>query len=298
MPASIEFNGLTLVSTFQPIYNVRETRAEGYEGLVRASRADGTPVNSGDLFDSLDESELISLDRTCRTLHLRNFAAVDPGDRMLYLNMHPVAAVADATQAKEVRSRIGYFGLTPERVCIEILEGSCADEGLLVEAADAYRSMGFKLAMDDFGVERSNFDRVAAIGPDLVKIDRSILADAVGNVKARRMLPAVVGLLHEAGSKVVIEGIEDASEALLAIESGADYLQGFYFAPPGVKLHNDALTDRMLAELTRVRRPVIELAPESVNEASSLSAVARLLKSARSLSIAERFTVLKKTGSD
>ena len=94
------------------------------------------------------------------------------------------------------------------------------------------------------------------------------------------MLPAVIEiLLHEAGAKVVIEGIEDATEALLAIESGADFLQGFYFATPGATLHDDALTERILRELVRMRPP-----PAPADDAgtpASASAVARLLKSAR-----------------
>jgi EAL domain-containing protein (putative c-di-GMP-specific phosphodiesterase class I) len=171
---------------------------------------------------------------------------------MLYLNVNPVAAVLEAENVRSVRSRIGFFGLTPERVCIEILEGACADEGRLVDAIAAYREMGIAIAMDDFGVERSNFDRVAALRPDYVKLDRSLLTDAVGDKKARQMLPCVVTILHATGTQVVIEGIETASEALVAIEAGADYLQGFYFAAPAATLHDDALTERILRELIRL----------------------------------------------
>jgi len=292
VPASIAFNGYTLVSAFQPIYSVRDGRASGYEGLARASGPEGQTLRPNQLFEGLDAAQIISLDRTCRTLHLRSFASLDPGDRMLYLNIHPVAAIADAELARQLRNRIAYFGLTPARVCMEILEGSCADEGLLAEAVAAFRDMGLSIAMDDFGVARSNFDRVAALRPDLVKIDRSILADAVGDVKARRMLPSVVEILHETGAKVVIEGIEDASAAMLAIESDADYLQGYYFATPSAELHDDALTQRIFAEM--IRMPGAKLAQSGPAAAAAAEtsapagALARLLKSARSLSFSAR----------
>jgi EAL domain-containing protein (putative c-di-GMP-specific phosphodiesterase class I) len=113
--------------------------------------------------------------------------------------------------------------------------------------------MGASIAMDDFGIGRSNFDRIVSLRPDLVKIDRSVLIDAVGDVKARRMLPAVIELLHEAGAEVAIEGIETASEALIAMEAGADHLQGYYFAKPAAVLPEESFTKRILAELLRMR---------------------------------------------
>ncbi|QJR09076.1 hypothetical protein DSM104443_00112 [Usitatibacter rugosus] len=255
MPPSIAFNEHQLTSVFQPIYAVAQGELAGYEGLLRASAAPGRMIRINALIAGLNDAEIVSLDRTARTLHLRTFASVDPGTKTLFLNLHPVAALAEAGSAKAMRGRVGYFGLQPSRICFEILEGACADEGLLVDAVAACREMGFAVAMDDFGVERSNFDRVAALRPDYVKLDRTVLANAMGDAKARRVLPSLIDILHAAGSRVVVEGIEDSAGALIAIESGADYLQGFYFAPPSAQLHDDELTGRILRELLRMRGP-------------------------------------------
>ena len=262
MPPTIAFNGHTLSSAFQPIYDVHESRLAGYEGLLRAVDGPGRSVRANDLLDGLDTAEIVSIDRTARTLHLRSFASVDPGNSTLFLNVHPAAAVADAEAAIAVRNRIGYFGLTPARVCYEILENTCEDEGLLVDAVAAYREMGLAIAMDDFGVARSNFDRVASLRPDYVKLDRTILARAVGDSKARRMLPSLIDMLHGMGARVVVEGIEDSAGALLAIEAGADMLQGYYFAAPSAHIgDDDALVGRLLDELVRMRGPAPKCLP-------------------------------------
>ena len=247
------FNGYTLSSAFQPIYCARDKRTYGFEALLRALAPAGGDVRPGELFKGLDVSEAVSLDRASRTLHLRSFASVDPGNGMLFLNIHPATALIDGAQAIALRNRVRYFGLTPQRVCLEILESECGDEKALVDAVSAFREVGFTLAIDDFGAERSNFDRVAALAPDLVKINRAMLADSVGQTRARRKLPLAISLVHEAGSRVVVEGIESAPDALLAMEAGADYMQGFFFSRPGPGLHDDAFTARMLAELGRVQ---------------------------------------------
>ena len=251
---TVQWQGLTLRTHFQPIYSIRHGTCFGYEALVRAADMEGVALRPDLLFESsFATGDGVLLDWICRALHLRSFATVDPGDRTLFINVHPESAIGDAGGARGFADLIRYYGVAPKRVCVEILESSCADEGLLREAVAAYRRMGATIAMDDFGTGRSNFDRIVALRPDVVKIDRSVLNQAVGDEKARRMLPAVVELLHEAGAQVAIEGVESASEALIAIDSGADHLQGFYLAAPSSVLPDETLTRRILAELLRMR---------------------------------------------
>jgi EAL domain-containing protein (putative c-di-GMP-specific phosphodiesterase class I) len=251
---SLHWQGVTLASHFQPIYSVREAGCIGFEALIRAHDAHGDAVRPERLFAQVyADGDGILLDWICRAMHLRKFATVDPGDRKLFINVNPEAAVKDARNVRDFAELVRFYGLAPDRVCVEILEGACADEGLLREAVAAYRALGASIAMDDFGVGRSNFDRIVALRPDVVKIDRSVLTAAVGDRKARLMLPSIIELLHEAGAEVAIEGVESGNEALLAMDSGADLLQGFHFAAPSATLPDDSLTQRILAELLRMR---------------------------------------------
>jgi EAL domain-containing protein (putative c-di-GMP-specific phosphodiesterase class I) len=252
--SSLHWQGYTLSSHFQPIYSVREAGCVGFEALIRINDGQGNPQRPDKLFaQAFEEGDGVLLDWICRALHLRRFATLDSGDRTLFVNIHPEAAVREGRSAREFDDLIRFYGLTAERVCIEILEGHCADEGMLKEAVACYRSLGATIAMDDFGIGRSNFDRIVALRPDVVKIDRSVLTAAVGDVKARRVLPSIIELLHEAGAEVAIEGIESGNEALLAMDSGADLLQGFHFAAPTAGIPDDSLTRRILAELIRMR---------------------------------------------
>ena len=251
---TIVWQGLTLSSHFQPIYSVREAGCIGFEALLRAHDAQGAPIKPDRLFTQVfKDGDGILLDWICRALHLRRFATMETDDRVLFVNVHPEAAVREGRMVRDFADLIRFYGLTPDRVCVEILEGSCADEGILREAVGAYRALGATIAMDDFGIGRSNFDRIVALRPDVVKIDRSVLSQAVGDNKSRRMLPAIIELLHESGAEVAIEGIESGNEALLAMDSGADLLQGFHFAAPSANVPDESLTHRILGELLRMR---------------------------------------------
>ena len=250
---SLHWQGFSLSTHFQPVFSVRNAACAGYEALLRPLDRDGAPLRPDRLFEHVAAAgDGFLLDWICRALHFRKFATVDPGDRRIFINVHPEAAMKDARSSREFDHLARFYGVAPRRICVEILEGACGDEGLLRESVAAYRALGVGIAMDDFGVGRSNFDRIVSLRPDIVKIDRSILVDAVGDQKARRMLPSIIELMHEAGAQVALEGIESAPEAMVAIDSGADFLQGYHFARPAAALPDDAAMQRVMAELRRM----------------------------------------------
>ena len=251
--STVDWQGVSLSTHFQPVFNVRLQRCHGFEALVRAVDDDGA-VSWDELHARTSQVARVLLDWSCRAMHLRNYAMVDPGDFTLFINVHPEAAVRDAGRAREFAGLIRYYGLTPKRVCVEILQAPCSDEAKLREAVEGYRGLGVSIAIGDFGVGCSNFERVAALRPDVVKIDRSLLMGTVGQDRARRMLPGIIALLREMHTKVAVEGIESRAEALAAIDAKADYLQGYFLAIPRAALADEQGTVLRLDQLLDASR--------------------------------------------
>ena len=252
---SVDWQRMSLNTHFQPVFDVRRARHAGFEALVRAIDDEGA-VSWHEVHGRTSELARVLLDWTCRAMHLRNYATVDPGDLTLFINVHPEAAVRDAGRAKEFAGLIRYYGLAPRRVCVEILQAACSSEAKLREAVDGYRDLGVSIAVGDFGTGCSNFDRVVALRPGVVKIDRSLLAGTVGDERSCRMLPGIVALLHEAHTKVAVEGIETRAEAMLAIEAKADFLQGAFFASPQATLADGGAGRERLDQLLHAARRV------------------------------------------
>jgi EAL domain-containing protein (putative c-di-GMP-specific phosphodiesterase class I) len=239
-------------TAFQPIYHVQGCVLSAYEALARPVNEAGAAVAPSDYFQGFAPAELPRIDRECRRVHLARFARLGAAVGDLHLNMHPRAALADAGAVADLVEELKLHALAPSRLCIEILQDESGDEGRLVEAAAGYRDFGVKVAMDDFGAVRSNFDRLATLAPDYVKVDGGRLERAVGHDMAWRMLPGIIGLLHDAGTRVVVKGLEEASGALHAIEAGADYVQGRYFGAVRAGLPVDQLAAPLLAELKKL----------------------------------------------
>jgi EAL domain-containing protein (putative c-di-GMP-specific phosphodiesterase class I) len=250
---SLQWDGLTITTHFQPILRIRPVECAGYEALLRAVDAGGARVEPQAVFrQALAAGRLVELDRTCRALHLRNFATVDPGEGRLFLNVHPDAAVEDLASTREFGGLIRYYGLNAKRLCVEILPNACLREERLADAAAAYRELGATVAVDHFGSGSSNFDRLAAIRPPLVKLRRAVIADTVGHARAGRRVDAVIALLRESGAQVMLEEVETSQDALLAIAAGAAYAQGNYLASPSSRIGGETLGASMLRELVRM----------------------------------------------
>lgn len=225
---------MTLQSAFQPIISLSTAQALGYEALVRVRCRDGLSMSPASLFDQVEqEAELVYLDRLCRALHVCNFVRAGH-EGLIFLNVNPLVSIRGRHFGAFFQEFLVQVGLPPERVVIEILEGKVLDDDQLADSIAFYREQGCLVAVDDFGTGHSNFGRIWRIKPNIVKLDRSNLILARSDAAARRGLPRLVEMLRDAGCLVVIEGIEDEFEATLALESGADFGQGYYFGRPAL----------------------------------------------------------------
>lgn len=234
------YRGLSLSSHFQPIFSIAHGRAVGYEGLIRARHADGTAEPPATLLAMPGNGrESLELDRTCRTLHVHNFARQATGQAWLFLNLNSQYLVSEQPDIGFTHNLLQATGIAAHRLVIEIIESEVGDQAQLKRFISHFRELGCLIAIDDFGAGHSNFDRIWDLEPDIVKIDRRLIQDAGHSRRVERILTGMVSLLHEAGSLVVVEGVESEHEALVAIAANADMLQGFYFAKPQARINTD-----------------------------------------------------------
>ena len=227
------FGTLKLDSHFQPIFSLAHQRVIGFEALLRATDHEGRSRTPLEVFGAVhSRADTILLDRLCRSVHLHNFVQHGTAPAWLFLNVNPQVVVEGKRYGAFFREQLERVNFPPQRVVVEILEAAFADQDLLTEAVQYYRDLGCLIAIDDFGAGHSNFDRICGLRPDIVKFDRLIIAQAAVNRSIRSIIPGMVSLLHESGSLVVMEGVESEFEAMIAMDSDADFVQGFYFARP------------------------------------------------------------------
>ena len=241
--------GLRLYSVFQAVFSAATLTPVGHEALLRARDKQLCAIPPAEAFKlAVTPDEAIYFDRLCRMVHALNFSSQGGAVGDLYLNVsgrHLLSIGSGHGQTFE--TLLTHCGLKPTQIVLEVLESGVDDLPHLQVAVEGYRSRGFRVAIDDFGCQHANFDRLWRLTPDIVKLDRSLIVQATEDRRARCILPKLVEIIHDLGAQVVVEGIETARQHALAIDAGSDLLQGYYYATPATEIVARPLVAQELA---------------------------------------------------
>ena len=98
------------------------------------------------------------------------------------------------------------------------------------------RALGYRLAIGDLSISRADLLRLRSLQPEIYKIGVSSIHRCDLDAQKRAHIREIVELAHAEGALVVAQGIERAEEREVAVELGADLLQGFLIGLPQASL--------------------------------------------------------------
>jgi diguanylate cyclase (GGDEF)-like protein/PAS domain S-box-containing protein len=154
-------------------------------------------------------------------------------DLTVAVNVSP-RQLANADFATVVEEALADTGLRPELLCLEITESAVmADPDAATALLERLKTIGVRLAIDDFGVGYSSLAQLKALLPvDTIKIDKSFVDGVPGNGEDHAIVDAVLRLAAGLGLVAVAEGVENAEQVEALVEMGCVLSQGFHFARP------------------------------------------------------------------
>lgn len=94
------------------------------------------------------------------------------------------------------------------------------------------RDRGAQVALDDLVVEPDHLARIAALSPEFVKVDRTVITAGAEGVTPTSDLLRLVDVALAHGAKIVVEGVETDDELAAVRSSGAQYAQGYLLGRP------------------------------------------------------------------
>jgi EAL domain-containing protein (putative c-di-GMP-specific phosphodiesterase class I) len=135
--------------------------------------------------------------------------------------------------AATVAAVLADTGMDPACLILEMIENIFIDDTERATAALAeLRELGVRLALDDFGTGYSSLSYLRRLPIQIVKIDRSFMADIGDGLADGSIIAAVTNLAHVLGLGVTAEGVETPAQRDAIIGVGCDQHQGFYYARP------------------------------------------------------------------
>ncbi|MDI6102232.1 EAL domain-containing protein [Actinoplanes sp. NEAU-A12] len=134
------------------------------------------------------------------------------------------------------------------RLVIEVTEHVAVDDyDTLAETMRRVRATGARLAVDDAGAGYASMQHILRLRPDIVKLDRSIIADSDQDPARRALIGAMCNFGTSLGVTVVAEGVETGAELAVLTEEGLHHAQGYYLSRPATDPHVTWPPDRLQA---------------------------------------------------
>jgi len=217
----------TMWMAFQPIVVGRRSELFGYEALMRTKEP--SLPHPGAVLDAAEKLDRISdLGRRVRTLSAQAFEKA-PDDAVLFVNLH----TRDLLDS-ELYEGASPLGRIANRVVLEITERAAIDLVKdVVGRISVLRYQGFRIAIDDLGAGYAGLASFAALEPDIVKLDMSLIRNVHQSPVRQRLIESMTSLCKEMKIQVVAEGVETSDELACVRRAGCDLLQGYLFAKPG-----------------------------------------------------------------
>jgi diguanylate cyclase (GGDEF)-like protein len=192
---------------FQPIWDVGDAAPLGFEALVRPPQAYSLE-GPQEAFDVAERIGLApALDAIClRAIFAR--AGDLPPNVLLFINIVPGTLDRDLVAGTKLVDAVLAAGLTPDRVVLELTERSMPHLDVIVREAKRLQGLGFKLALDDTGAGNAGLEVLRRLSVDFVKIDRTVLMQAMAEPIARAIMGGIVAIARAMDACVIAEGVE------------------------------------------------------------------------------------------
>src|SRR5688572_1357871 len=221
-----------LAIVFQPIFGFREGRIVGHEALVRGPA--GSLVQAPqELFAAAQHSGLaLELNIVCIQQVLRAFSRCGL-EGYLFLNVSPQLIIQRGFEQERASRFMRALGLEARNVVIELTEDyPTVDFRFVQEALTLYRSMGFRVAIDDLGEGFASLRLWSELRPEYVKADKHFVRGIASDPVKLQFLRAIQHIAESSGSQVIAEGIEGADDFRVAKDIGIACGQGWFIGRP------------------------------------------------------------------
>ena len=216
----------------QFIVDSKQSKIVSAETLSRWENTAGELVFPGEYIGIMEKSGLITkfdyymFEKVCRKLS--QWKDTEFKDIALSCNLTRIT-ISEKNFVNKIKEISNKYDFDKNKLIIEITEDS-VEKNLVVAMLNIIeiKKLSFRIALDDIGSGYTSFVSLFEYPIDLVKIDREILL-LTATEKGEKLFRGIVSLAHYLNLSVVCEGVETEEQKNFVVDSGCDYIQGWYY---------------------------------------------------------------------
>ena len=223
---------------YQPIVILHSRRIAGVEALLRwrhPSRGDIPPSTFLPVADDLGLSSALGrwvLRESCKQVKAWQDQVARARALTLTVNISR-AQLRQPSLVADVANALELSGIDPRRLVLEVSDAVLLDDaGTALARLQSLKSLGVRIAIDDFGARHAALHQLPRIPVDILKIDKAFI-DRVGRTGGGVSVAHVVLALGKSMRlRTVAEGIEAEEQVTELLRLKCEFGQGLLFSRP------------------------------------------------------------------
>ena len=226
---------------YQPIYNPKNKSIVGFEALLRLLDKDNKVISPIDFILEIEENDMLFdvsiwvVEKAINDYNIiREYDCVKNNDFYISCNIS-LNEIENDDFVEEAIKLLNKYNVEDNKICLEVIERiKISDSKVLSKNISLLKKSGFKIAIDDFGVEYSNLELIDRIDADIIKIDKYFV-DGLGKDELKNQIILCMYKIASLKNKfIVLEGIEESyqDEIIINIDYNLVYVQGYFYAKP------------------------------------------------------------------
>ncbi len=228
-------NNNLLYLCYQPKLDVKSGAVIGVEALVRWQDEDEGLIMPNDFISIAEETGLINKlgEWVFKEACLQGKRWLDAGLKPLSIAVNLSGNQLHHSDIVTILTNIiEKTGFPAHHLELELTESVLMHrETEIVDKLNAIRDLGISLAIDDFGTGYSSLAYLKRFPLDVLKVDRSFVADIEHDADDRAITSTIIGIAKTLELLVVAEGVETEAQLAFLKAQGCNMYQGYLASP-------------------------------------------------------------------
>ncbi len=235
--ASTALESGQITAWFQPQVSTDTGAITGFEALARWDHPEKGIIPPADFLPVLESLGL--MERLSEVMLYQSLTALRNWDKSGQ-NIPSVSVNFSAHELRnpkiceKIRWELDRFELTPDKLCVEILEDVIAEsnDDVITRNIRALSELGCNIDLDDFGTGHASIANIRRFAVKRIKINSSFVARVDRDRDQQNMVAAVLTMAERLELDTLAEGVETVGEHAMLAQLGCGHVQGFSIARP------------------------------------------------------------------
>lgn len=223
--------------SFQPVFDIHLNMAIDYEISMRINDK-SIGIIQPELFIPIAEKSnqicqlgLWAIEECCDVLKRCEAREADVNSFIVWVSVKHICKKNFVPQVMKILNK---HSVSPDHFCFNITQSILeADKEQILSNIKELRELGFRVSIDDLGLEYTSLSNLSHYDVDYIGIHASLIEDILESEKTQNMIQGLIDFCKKIEVETIVDGIDSQEKADLLRKMGVDRLKGPFYGKPG-----------------------------------------------------------------